>query len=100
MNIIIYLIIAAIIGWMATVLVHDHRSNLLLNMIVAVVGAFLAGYFPQPHFQRRDDQGCNHSSHHVGNTARSCHPTGNCSPDPPQTMTPSIFFLGCGDFSC
>jgi uncharacterized membrane protein YeaQ/YmgE (transglycosylase-associated protein family) len=48
MNILIYLIAAAIIGWMATVLIHDHRSNLLLNMIVAVVGAFLAGYFLSP----------------------------------------------------
>ena len=50
MNILIYLIAAAIIGWMATVLMHDHRSNLLLNMIVAVVGAFLAGYFLSPFF--------------------------------------------------
>jgi uncharacterized membrane protein YeaQ/YmgE (transglycosylase-associated protein family) len=30
MNIIIYLIAAAIIGWVATSLMHD-RSNLLLN---------------------------------------------------------------------
>ena len=36
---------------MATVLIHDHRSNLLLNMFVAVVGAFLAGYFISPIFK-------------------------------------------------
>jgi uncharacterized membrane protein YeaQ/YmgE (transglycosylase-associated protein family) len=47
MNILIYLIVAAIIGWVATVLMHD-RSNLLLNIIVAVLGAFLAGYFLSP----------------------------------------------------
>jgi uncharacterized membrane protein YeaQ/YmgE (transglycosylase-associated protein family) len=50
MNILIYLIVAAVIGWVATVLMHD-RSNLLLNIIVAVIGAFLAGYFLSPIFK-------------------------------------------------
>jgi uncharacterized membrane protein YeaQ/YmgE (transglycosylase-associated protein family) len=50
MNLIIYLIVAAIIGWIATELMHD-RSNLLINIIVAVVGAFLAGYFLSPIFK-------------------------------------------------
>ncbi len=49
MNIIIYLIVAAVIGWVATEIMHD-RSNLLINIIVAVVGAFLAGYFLSPLF--------------------------------------------------
>ena len=49
MNIIIYLIVAAVIGWIATQIMHD-RSNLLINIIVAVVGAFLAGYFLTPIF--------------------------------------------------
>jgi uncharacterized membrane protein YeaQ/YmgE (transglycosylase-associated protein family) len=49
MNILIYLIVAAVIGWVATELMHD-RSNLLINIIVAVVGAFLAGYFLSPFF--------------------------------------------------
>jgi len=49
-NLIIYLIVAAIIGWVATELMHD-RSNLLLNIVVAVVGAFLAGYFLSPIFK-------------------------------------------------
>lgn len=49
MNIIIYLIVAAVIGWIATEIMHD-RSNLLINIIVAVVGAFLAGYFLTPIF--------------------------------------------------
>ncbi len=47
MNIIIYLIVAAVIGWVATVIMHD-RSNLLINIVVAVLGAFLAGYFLSP----------------------------------------------------
>ena len=50
MNIIIYLIVAAIIGWVATEIMHD-RSNLLINIIVAVLGAFLAGYFLSPIFK-------------------------------------------------
>ena len=50
MNIIIYLIVAAIIGWVATEILHD-RSNLLINIVVAVVGAFLAGYFLSPIFK-------------------------------------------------
>jgi uncharacterized membrane protein YeaQ/YmgE (transglycosylase-associated protein family) len=50
MNLLIYLIVAAVIGWVATELMHD-RSNLLLNIVVAVVGAFLAGYFLSPIFK-------------------------------------------------
>jgi len=49
MNLLIYLIVAAVIGWIATEIMHD-RSNLLINIIVAVVGAFLAGYFLTPIF--------------------------------------------------
>lgn len=49
MNLVIYLIVAAVIGWVATELMHD-RSNLLINIIVAVVGAFLAGYLLSPIF--------------------------------------------------
>jgi uncharacterized membrane protein YeaQ/YmgE (transglycosylase-associated protein family) len=49
MNIIIYLIVAAVIGWVASEIMHD-RASLLINIIVAVVGAFLAGYFLTPIF--------------------------------------------------
>jgi uncharacterized membrane protein YeaQ/YmgE (transglycosylase-associated protein family) len=47
MNIIIYLVVAAVIGWVATEIMRD-RSNLLMNIIIAVVGAFLAGWFLTP----------------------------------------------------
>jgi uncharacterized membrane protein YeaQ/YmgE (transglycosylase-associated protein family) len=50
MNLLIYLVAAAIIGYVATQLMND-RSNLLINIIVAVVGAFLAGYFLSPIFK-------------------------------------------------
>lgn len=47
MNIIIYLVVAAVIGWVASIIMHD-RSGILLNIIIAVIGAFLAGYFISP----------------------------------------------------
>ena len=47
MSILIYLIVAAVIGWVASVIMHD-RSNLLINIVVAIVGAFLAGFFLSP----------------------------------------------------
>jgi uncharacterized membrane protein YeaQ/YmgE (transglycosylase-associated protein family) len=49
MNLIIYLLVAALIGWVATELMHD-RSNLLINIVVAVIGAFLAGWLLSPIF--------------------------------------------------
>jgi uncharacterized membrane protein YeaQ/YmgE (transglycosylase-associated protein family) len=49
MNILIYLLVAAVIGYIATQLMHD-SSNLLINIVVAVLGAFLAGYFLSPIF--------------------------------------------------
>ncbi len=49
MNLLIYLIVAAVIGWIATEVMHD-RSNLLINIIVAIIGAFLAGYILTPLF--------------------------------------------------
>ena len=49
MNLLIYLIVAAVIGYIATELMHD-RSNLVINIVVAVVGAFLASYFLSPIF--------------------------------------------------
>jgi uncharacterized membrane protein YeaQ/YmgE (transglycosylase-associated protein family) len=49
MNILIYLVVAAIIGWVASEIMRD-RGSILVNIIVAIVGAFLAGYFLTPLF--------------------------------------------------
>lgn len=49
MNILIYLVVAAVIGWVASEIMKD-RASLLINIVVAVVGAFLAGYFLSPIF--------------------------------------------------
>ncbi|MBA3074097.1 MAG: GlsB/YeaQ/YmgE family stress response membrane protein [Anaerolineae bacterium] len=47
MNVLIYLIAAAVIGWVATEIMRD-RQSLLINIVIAIVGAFLAGYFISP----------------------------------------------------
>jgi uncharacterized membrane protein YeaQ/YmgE (transglycosylase-associated protein family) len=47
MNIIIYLVVAAVIGWVASLIMKD-RGGLLVNILVAVLGAFLAGWFISP----------------------------------------------------
>jgi uncharacterized membrane protein YeaQ/YmgE (transglycosylase-associated protein family) len=46
---IVWIIVGAIIGWIATEIMHD-RSNLLINIIVGIVGAFVAGYLLTPIF--------------------------------------------------
>ncbi|MCJ7696215.1 MAG: GlsB/YeaQ/YmgE family stress response membrane protein [Anaerolineaceae bacterium] len=47
MNIIIYLVVAAVIGWIASVIMKD-RASIFINIIVAIIGAFLAGWFISP----------------------------------------------------
>ena len=44
MNIIIWLIVGGLIGWVASMLMGtDGRQGLLLNVVVGIVGAFIAG---------------------------------------------------------
>ncbi len=47
MNIIIYLAVAAVIGWVASILMKD-RKNILINILVGIAGAFIAGWFITP----------------------------------------------------
>jgi len=49
MNIIIYLIAGAIVGYIASRIMHTNsQQGLLLDIVVGVIGAFLAGYFITP----------------------------------------------------
>jgi len=49
MNILIYLIAGAIVGYIASRIMHTNsQQGLLLDIVVGVVGAFLAGYFISP----------------------------------------------------
>jgi uncharacterized membrane protein YeaQ/YmgE (transglycosylase-associated protein family) len=44
MGIIIWIIIGGIIGWLASIIMRtDAQQGILLNIIVGIVGAFLAG---------------------------------------------------------
>lgn len=47
MNIIIYLIAGAIVGYIASRIMKTSQG-LILDIVVGVVGAFLAGYFISP----------------------------------------------------
>lgn len=49
MNIIIWLVIGGLIGWLASVVMKTNDSQgLILNVVVGVIGAALAGWFISP----------------------------------------------------
>jgi len=49
MNIIIYLIAGAIVGYIASRIMRTNsQQGLILDIVVGVIGAFLAGYFISP----------------------------------------------------
>jgi uncharacterized membrane protein YeaQ/YmgE (transglycosylase-associated protein family) len=49
MNLLIYLFVGAIVGYVASRIMRTNASQgLVLDIIVGVVGAFLAGYFISP----------------------------------------------------
>ena len=47
MNILIWLIVGGIIGWLASVIMRT-QEGLLLNIIVGIVGALLGGWLISP----------------------------------------------------
>jgi uncharacterized membrane protein YeaQ/YmgE (transglycosylase-associated protein family) len=49
MNLLIYLLFGAIVGYVASRIMHtDSQQGLIEDIVVGVVGAFLAGYFITP----------------------------------------------------
>jgi len=49
MNLIIYLIAGAIVGYVASRIMHTNgQQGMLLDIVVGVIGAFVAGYFISP----------------------------------------------------
>jgi len=49
MNLIIYLIAGAIVGYIASRIMHTNsQQGTLLDIVVGVIGAFIAGYFISP----------------------------------------------------
>jgi len=46
MGLIIWLIVGGIIGWLASIVMRtDAQQGILLNVVVGIVGAFIAGLF-------------------------------------------------------
>jgi len=51
LNFIVWIIVGGIIGWLASLIMHtDAQQGTLLNIIVGIVGAFLAGLVLSPLF--------------------------------------------------
>ena len=49
LNIIVWLIVGGLVGWVASILMHTNaQQGILLNIIVGIVGAFIAGYVLTP----------------------------------------------------
>jgi uncharacterized membrane protein YeaQ/YmgE (transglycosylase-associated protein family) len=49
MNLIIYLIAGAIVGYIASRIMRTNsQQGLLLDIVVGIIGAFIAGYFISP----------------------------------------------------
>ena len=49
MNIIIWLIVGGVIGWLASMLMKTNdQQGMFLNVVVGIVGAMLAGWFISP----------------------------------------------------
>ena len=49
MNIIIWLVVGGLIGWLASMIMKTNDSQgLVLNVVVGVIGAALAGWFISP----------------------------------------------------
>jgi len=49
MNLILWLIIGGVVGWLASLLMRtDGQQGIVLNVVVGIVGAFLAGWFVSP----------------------------------------------------
>ncbi len=51
MNLIIWLIVGGLIGWVASIIMKtDAQQGLILNIVVGIVGALLGGWFLAPMF--------------------------------------------------
>jgi len=49
MNLLILLLVGALVGWVASrIMGTDGQQGLLLNIVVGIVGAFVAGYLISP----------------------------------------------------
>jgi uncharacterized membrane protein YeaQ/YmgE (transglycosylase-associated protein family) len=51
MNLIIWLVVGGVIGWLASIVMKtDAQQGMLLNVVVGIVGALIAGFLIAPMF--------------------------------------------------
>ena len=51
MNIVIWLVVGGLIGWVASMIMRtDAQQGVILNVVVGIIGALLAGWFLAPLF--------------------------------------------------
>jgi uncharacterized membrane protein YeaQ/YmgE (transglycosylase-associated protein family) len=51
MNIIIWIVLGGILGWLASIVMKtDAQQGIILNVVVGIVGAFLGGFLLAPLF--------------------------------------------------
>jgi uncharacterized membrane protein YeaQ/YmgE (transglycosylase-associated protein family) len=49
MNLIVWLVLGGVVGWLASLIMRtDGQQGIVLNVVVGIVGAFLAGWFIAP----------------------------------------------------
>ena len=51
MNLIIWLVVGGVLGWLASIMMKtDGQQGLFLNVVVGIIGALIAGWFIAPMF--------------------------------------------------
>lgn len=49
MNLIIWLVVGGVVGWLASIIMkRDAQQGILMNIIVGIIGALLAGWLISP----------------------------------------------------
>jgi uncharacterized membrane protein YeaQ/YmgE (transglycosylase-associated protein family) len=48
MNLIIWLVVGGLVGWVASMLMHSNEG-ILMNVIIGIVGAFIGGWLISPY---------------------------------------------------
>ena len=50
-NFLVWIILGGVLGWLASIIMHTNaQQGTLMNIVVGIVGAFLAGMFLSPLF--------------------------------------------------
>ncbi len=95
MNLIIYLIAGAIVGYVASRIMRTNsQQGLLLDIVVGVVGAFLAGYFISPLLGVGTiNDAIHYLSNPAGNTARFHRSAGDLQGSPSPLIGTACFVL-------